>query len=90
MLKLISEVDYCEDYDYVVDFDNYFEESGIPIFVFPKSQDNEFSFNKFKQDITKLFNNIPNLKYEFNSIIEDTGLSIISVCKVVFVIDDAE
>ena len=74
MIKLISEVDYCEDYNYVIDFDNYFEESGIPIFIFSKFTDNKdssinkFSFDIFKQDISKLFDNIPNLRYKFDFI----------------------
>ena len=79
MIKLISEVDYCEDYNYVIDFDNYFEESGSPIFIFSKfienkdSSINKFSFDIFKQDISKLFDNIPNLRYKFDFINGNNG-----------------
>ena len=70
LIKLISEVDYFDDYNYLIDFDDYMTESGIPIFVFD-TEKNKYSYDSLKQLLVKILNNIPKLKYQFDIVNEN-------------------
>ena len=64
IIKLISNVDFYDEYNYLIDFNQYFNE-GMPIFIL---SDDKYKFNlqQFKTMYRKLLDNIPNLSYQFD------------------------
>ena len=64
-IKLICDVDFCDDYNYIIDFNQYYNGIGIPIFIL-NEKDKEFNISKFKQSYKKILDNIPNLKYKYD------------------------
>jgi len=59
IVHIISDVDYCGDYNYIINFQDSDEyEFGLPIFIF-----GDVDIDKLKSDVVKDINNIPNLKY---------------------------
>ena len=66
-IKLICDVDFCDDYNYIIDFNQYYNGIGIPIFIL-NEKDKEFDISKFKQSYKKILDNIPNLKYKYDNV----------------------
>ena len=59
ILHIISNVDYCDDYNYILNFDDSNKyEYGTPIFIF-----DDVNIDKLKNEISRVFNNVPNLQY---------------------------
>ena len=59
ILHVISNVDYCDDYNYILNFDDSNKyEYGTPIFIF-----DNIDIDDLKNEISRIFNNIPNLQY---------------------------